>query len=78
MNNDLIKAIDSVEKINKDKTLKEEYPKNKDDINHDGFDVLLKDEMNKLKQQKQELEQDKKYINTLLDIYNKENRNKNL
>ena len=78
MNDELIKAVDKIEKINKNKLLKETPLKDKEEINGEGFDTLLRDEIDKLKQQKQELEQDKKYINVLLDLYNKESRRKGL
>ena len=78
MNNDLIKAVHSVEKINKDKLLKEKYKEKDKDINNEGFNVLLDEEITKLRQQKEELNNNKKYINIIKELYEKENKHKKI
>ena len=48
------------------------------EVNNDGFDVVLDEEMSKLKQQKEELNNNKKYINIIKEMYEKENKHKKI
>ena len=76
---ELIKAIDKIGGISKDKYMKEEYPKK---VSSPDFDVdfgpLLEEEMDKLKKEEQRKEQlirlrnNKAYINILQNTYEEE------
>lgn len=76
---ELIKAIDKIGGISKDKYMKEEYPKKVSSPNSDvDFGPLLEEEMDKLKKEEQRKEQlirlrnNKAYINILQNTYEEE------
>ena len=73
--NELIKPIDSVEKINRNKNGKVEYYKEIKEKNNTGFDDLLKAEQLRLKELDRILKERKTYIATLKEIYEKEANN---
>lgn len=73
--NDLIKAIDSINKIEKDKYQKEELKKEPKKIENSGFAEMLKIEQDKLKEIEQLKKEKKKYQETLKEIYEKELNN---
>lgn len=68
-NNDIIKAIDSIDKIQKDKQYKEDFNKKEVDMADRGFDNILKKEEDKLKQ-KELLQKQKQFLNSLQMTYN--------
>ena len=68
-NNDIIKAIDSIDKIQKDKQYKEDFNKKEVDMTDRGFDNILKKEEDKLKQ-KELLQKQKQFLNSLQMTYN--------
>lgn len=73
--NNLIKPIDSVEKISRDKHEKEEYVMNNEDMTDHGFDALLKYEQVRLKEIERILKNKKSYKMTINEIYEKEKNN---
>ena len=73
--NNLIKPIDSVEKIHRDKHEKEGYVTNNEDKTDHGFDALLKYEQERLKELERILKAKKTYQMTLKEIYEKERNN---
>lgn len=72
MNDELIKAITSIDNINRNKFLKEKYIKDKKSDGNEIFDSMLKEEMERLKKEKEDLKDKKQYISILNELYLKE------
>ena len=68
-NNDIIKAIDSIDRIQKDKQYKEDFSKKEGDMTDKGFGDILKQEQDKLRQ-KELLQKQKQFLNSLQMTYN--------
>ena len=73
MNSELVKAVDAVEKINKNKNYKFSI-KNDKEKSGIGFDNLLKEEMDKLKSPEENVEEARKYYLLLKEVYERERR----
>ena len=73
-NNELIKAIDKIEGINKDRLYKEEFLKEETQESHEGFDKMLNEEIEKLRHEKERKTISKNYLNIVKALYEKENR----
>lgn len=68
-NNDIIKAIDSIDNIQKDKQYKQDFQQKGMNTAGNGFGDILKQEQDKLKE-KEMLKKQKEFLKTLKMTYN--------